>query len=130
MTLTRATLGKLTKRAIKDVEISGNAARIQRPTPLEYSQYQMSLVDKDGKAVLSNFTDAILLLVARMWIDGDGERLFQDNETKQLGALDLEFYQRLSEECQRFASGNEASETLGESAQITASDSPVGSALN
>jgi hypothetical protein len=45
-TLTRATLGKLTKRQTKDVEIGGNTIRLQRPTPLEFSQYQMSLIDK------------------------------------------------------------------------------------
>jgi len=125
MTLTRATLGKLTKRTTKDITIDGNAVRIQRPTPLEFSQYQMSLVDKDGKAVLSNFAEAILLLVARMWIDDESERLFKDSETKQLGAIDLRFYQQLSEECQRFARGNEASETLGELESIIASDSRV-----
>jgi hypothetical protein len=130
MTLTRATLGKLTKRATKDIDIDGNAVRIQRPTPLEFSQYQMALVDKDGKAVLSNFAEAILLLVARMWIDDESERLFKDSETKQLGAIDLGFYQQLSEECQRFARVSEAPEMLGESVTTTVSDSPVESALS
>ena len=125
MTLTRATLGKLTKRTTKDIEVAGNAVRIQRPTPLEYSQYQMALVDKDGKAVLSNFAEAILLLVARMWIDDEGERLFKDTEIKQLGTIDLGFYQSLSEECQRFARGSEAPEMLGESGAMLSSDSPV-----
>ena len=104
-TLTRATLGKLTQRATKDIEIGGNTVRIQRPTPLEFSQYQMSLVDKDGKASISKFADAIMSLVAKMWIDDAGNRLFQDNELRELGSIDLAFYQELSEECQRFASG-------------------------
>jgi hypothetical protein len=56
-TLTRATLGKLTQRATKDIEIGGNLVRIQRPTPLEFSQYQMSLVDRDGKADIGKFAD-------------------------------------------------------------------------
>lgn len=120
MTLTRATLGRLAKRATKDIEIDGEKVRLQRPTPLEFSQYQMALVDKDGKAVFANFADAILLLVARMWIDGDGERLFQDNETKQLASIDLSFYQRLSEECQQFARVSEAAAVLGESDSTTA----------
>ncbi len=130
MTLTRATLGKLTKRATKDIEIDGNAVRLQRPTPLEFSQYQMSLVDKDGKWNATNLNDAILLLVSRMWIDADGERLFKDTETKQLGSIDLGFYQRLSEACQQFTRNSEASEVLGESAKTIVSDSPAESALN
>jgi hypothetical protein len=129
-TLTRATLGKLTKRATKDIEIDGNAVRIQRPTPLEHSQYQMALVDKDGKWNATNLNDAILLLVARMWIDGEGERLFKDSETKQLGSIDLLFYQRLSEACQQFTRNSEASEVLGESRKTIVSDSPVESALS
>lgn len=125
MTLTRATLGKLTKRATKDIEIDGNAVRIQRPTPLEHSQYQMALVDKDGKFHATNLNDAILLLVSRMWIDAEGERLFKDTETKQLGSIDLGFYQKLSEECQRYSRSSEAPEILGESVTTIASDSPA-----
>jgi hypothetical protein len=125
MTLTRATLGKLTKRATKDIEICGHQVRIQRPTPLEHSQYQMALVDKDGKWIATNLNDAILLLVARMWIDEDGARLFKDSETKELGSIDLVFYQRLSEACQEFAKTSEAPKMLGESAETIASDLPV-----
>jgi hypothetical protein len=128
MTLTRATLGTLTQRATKDIEILGNAVRIQRPTPLEYSQYQMTLIDKEGKWLATNLSDAILLLVARMWIDGDGNRLFSDRETKELGAIDLPFYQVLSEECQQFARVSEAPEMLGESVETTSLDSLVESA--
>jgi hypothetical protein len=125
MTLTRATLGKLTKRATKDIKICGHRVRIQRPTPLEHSQYQMALVDKEGKWIATNLNDAILLLVARMWIDEDGARLFKDSETKELGSIDLVFYQRLSEACQEFAKTSEAPEMLGESAETIASDLPV-----
>jgi hypothetical protein len=130
MTLTRATLGKLTKRTTKDIEIEGNAVRIQRPTPLEHSQYQMALVDKDGKWNATNLNDAILLLVARMWIDDEGERLFKDSETKQLGSIDLIFYQRLSEACQQFTRTSEASEMLGELEKTIVSDSPAESVSN
>jgi hypothetical protein len=130
MTLTRATLGKLTKRATKNIEIHGHSVRIQRPTPLEHSQYQMALVDKDGKWIATNLNDAILLLVSRMWIDQDGARLFKDTETKELGSIDLVFYQRLSEACQEFAKTSEAPEMLGESAETTVSDLPAESALN
>lgn len=130
MTLTRATLGTLTKRATKDIEITGNAVRIQRPTPLEYSQYQMALVEKDGKWNATNLDAALLLLTARMWIDDEGKRLFSDSETEQLGSIDLPFYKQLQDECQQFAHGSEAPKVLGESAQTTASDSPAESALN
>jgi hypothetical protein len=123
MTLTRATLGKLTKRATKDIVIDGHAVRLQRPTPLEYSQYQMALVDNEGKWLAKNLSDAILLLVARMWIDEEGVRLFKDNETKDLGSIDLSFYQSLSEECQKLASNSEASATLGESGETIVCDS-------
>jgi hypothetical protein len=126
-TLTRATLGKLTQRATKDIEIGGNVVRIQKPTPLEYSQYQMSMVDKDGKASISTFSDAIRLLVAKMWIDDGGNRIFADNELLELGSIDLDFYQKLSEECQQFAQG-EALKTLGESDSTGDSSSPVESA--
>ena len=130
MTLTRATLGRLTKRATKNLYIDGHEATIQKPTPLEFSQYQMALVDKDGKWNATNLNDAILLLVARMWIDDEGERLFKDTETKQLGSIDLTFYQRLSEECQQFTRSNEASQALGEFEKIIASDSPAESVSN
>jgi hypothetical protein len=138
MTLTRATLGKLTKRATKDIEICGHKVRIQRPTPLEHSQYQMALVDKDGKWIATNLNDAILLLVARMWIDDEGNRLFGDNEIKpspssingNLGSIDLVFYQRLSEACQEFAKTSEAPEMLGESEKTIVLDSPVESVSN
>lgn len=130
MTLTRATLGKRTKRKTKDITIDGDLVRIQKPTPLEYSQYQMSLVDKDGKWNATNLNDAILLLVARMWIDDEGERLFKDSETKQLGSIDIDFYQPLSEQCQQYARSSEAPEMLGESEKITNSDSHAGSASN
>jgi hypothetical protein len=130
-TLTRATLGKLTKRQIKEVTIGDNVVRIQRPTPLEFSQYQMSLIGKDGKAEISKFADAILLLVARMWIDDEGQRLFKDTETKELGSIDLGFYQQLSAECQRFAQdAAEASKVLGESGSTAGSGSPVESVLS
>lgn len=124
MTLTRATLGKLSKRATKSITIDGYDVRIQRPTPLEFSQYQVGLMDADGKMAVGKLADAILLLVARMWIDDDGNRLFGDNELKDLGSVDLAFYQKLSPECQRFASG-EASDALGESEETTALDSHV-----
>ena len=123
-TLTRATLGKLTQRETKDIDIGGNLVRIQRPTPLEFSQYQMSLMDKDGKANVARFADAILLLVAKMWVDDSGTRLFSDKETQELGSIELSFYQKLSEECQRFASGGN-DEALGESEQTTDLDSPA-----
>jgi hypothetical protein len=125
MTLTRATLGKLTKRSTKDIEIDGNAVRIQRPTPLEFSQYQTSLVDREGKFSLAGIETALPLLIARMWIDGEGVRLFKDNEVKQLTEIDLGFYQQLSEICQKFARVSEAPETLGESVSTIVLDSPV-----
>lgn len=125
MTLTRATLGKLTKRATKDIVIDGNAVRIQRATPLEFSQYQMALVDKEGKWQANNLDSALMLLVARMWIDDEGKRLFQDNETKELGSIDLPFYKKLQDECQQFAHASEAQKTLGELEETIVSDSPV-----
>lgn len=130
MTLTRATLGKLTTRATKDVEIQGHKVRLQKPTPLEFSQYQLAIVDpKTREFDYSKGPAAIALLVARMWIDGEGKRLFADNETKELNELDLEFYQRLSEACQMFVNGEqEPSKVLGESEETTPSDSPAGSA--
>lgn len=127
MTLTRATLGKLTKRATKDVTIGENVVRLQRPTPLEFSQYQTMLINKEGKAEVGKFADAILLLVARMWIDDEGNRLFSDSETKQLGSIDLEFYHALSVACQEYAQP-EAKSVLGELDKTTGLDSPVESA--
>jgi hypothetical protein len=130
MTLTRATLGKLTKRATKDIVIDGNAVRIQRATPLEFSQYQMSLVEKDGKWNASNLDSALMLLVARMWIDADGERIFKDSELKELGSIDLLFYKQLQDACQQFAHNSEASAVLGEFEKTTVSGSPAEYALN
>jgi len=115
---------------VKDIEIGGNAIRIQRPTPLEYSQYQMSLVDKDGKWIANNLDSALRLLVSRMWIDEDGARLFKDNELTELGSIDLLFYKKLQDECQQFAHNSEASQMLGESVKTSDSDSPVDSVSN
>ena len=126
-TLTRATLGKIAQRASKTIQIDGNDVKIQRPTPLEFSQYQIGLISKEGAVDPTRFADAILLLVARMWIDEDGKRLFADNETKDLGAIDLSFYHQLSAECQRYAMP-EAKKVLGESVQIPVSDLLVESA--
>lgn len=124
-TLTRATLGRLAKRQTKEITIGDEVARIQKPTPLEHSQYTTSLIGKDREFDIARFPDAVLLLVARMWIDDEGDRLFKDNETKELGSIDLEFYQRLSEGCQQFAKGEEASKTLGESDKTTDLDLPA-----
>ena len=90
----------------------------------------MSLVDREGKWIATNLNDAILLLVARMWIDDEGARLFKDTETKDLGSIDLVFYQRLSEACQEFAKTSEAPEMLGESEKTIALDLLVESASN
>ena len=129
-TLTRATLGKLAERSTKDLTICGHDVRIQKPTPLEYSQYQTAIADpKTRELNLERFANALLLLVARMWIDQEGNRIFADNETKQLGELDLAFYQTLSEECQMFcASSRGEKKTLGESVETTGSDSLAESA--
>ena len=120
MTLTRATLGQLAKRQTKEVRIGGHVAKIQRPTPLEYSHYQTQLVSKDGSADITKFADAIRLLTARMWIDDGGQRLFADTELTELGSIDLSFYQELSAACQLFASGDrEDKQALGESVETT-----------
>ena len=124
MTLTRATLGTLAKRASKTITIDGHDVKIQRPTPLEFSQYQMGLMTSEGKPDVAKFADAILLLTARMWIDDEGNRLFADNETRALGSIDLAFYQKLSEACQKYAAP-EASTALGESDTTPVSDSPA-----
>jgi hypothetical protein len=129
MTLTRATLGRLTKRATKTLTICGEEVVLQRPTPLEFSQYQMALMSADGKPDVAKFPEAILLLTARMWIDADGQRLFTDKEMKDLGSIELVFYQALSEACQQFARP-EASSMLGESEPTTGSDLPVESVSN
>jgi len=109
--------------------IDGNGVVIQRPTPLEFSHYQTGLISKDGKADVSKFADAILLLVARMWIDDEGERLFKDSETKELGSIDLGFYQQLSIACQSFVNAG-GKETLGESEKTIDSDSLAESVLS
>jgi hypothetical protein len=128
-TLTRATLGKLRERATKDVQIGDHTATIQRPTPREFAEYQTSIRDKKGEFNAAALPDAILLLVARMWIDGDGERLFDDDEVDDLGSIDLPFYSVLSEQCQSFANDTkEAKRTLGESGETTRLDLQVASA--
>lgn len=129
MTLTRATLGNRAKRKTTDITIDGDHVRLQKPTPLEYSQYQMGLADSDGKPNIGKFPAAILLLTARMWIDENGDRLFSDKETKELDAIDNDFYQELSAACQKYASPG-ASSALGESEPTTVSDSPAESASN
>lgn len=128
--LTRATLGKIAERSTKEVTIGDSQVRIQKATPLEYSQYRTAIVDpKTQRFDVSLLPQALLLLVARMWIDDDGNRLFADNETKVLNAIDLDFYQQLAEECQVFcASKKEEKATLGESVETIDSASPAESA--
>lgn len=124
MTLTRATLGNLTKRKTVDIEILGHKVRLQKPSPLEYSQYVTGMGNAKGEPDLRLFPEAILLLTSRMWIDDDGKRIFADNETKDLANIDLEFYEKLSAECQNFAKPG-ASTALGESDKTTVLDSPA-----
>lgn len=130
MTLTRATLGRLTVRATKDITICGQDVRLQKPTPLEFSQYQMGLLNHEGKGDVAKFPQAIALLTARMWIDGDGNRLFKDSEVSELVSIDLEFYESLSAECQRYAQGKESAAAAGESVKTPVSDSPAESVSN
>ena len=114
MTLTRATLGTLTKRKTIDVDICGHSVRLQKPSPLDYSQYVMGMSNSKGEPDLRLFPESILLLTSRMWIDDEGKRVFSDSETKELANIDLEFYEKLSSECQNFAKPG-ASTALGES---------------
>ena len=130
-TLTRATLGKLAERSTKDVMICGHEVRIQKPTPLEYSQYRTSIVNTKTQSFdVTLLPQSLLLLVARMWIDEDGNRLFADNETNEINTtIDLDFYQDLAEECQKFCQSMRGEKkTLGESVETINSDSLAESA--
>ena len=127
MTLTRATLGKFTKRKTTDVTICGDQVRLQKPTPLEYSQYLTAYGTPKGEADMRLFPNALLMLTAKMWIDADGNRIFADNEVNALAELDNDFYEELSSACQRYAKPG-ASTALGESEKTTVSGSPAGSA--
>lgn len=125
MTLTRATLGNLTKRQTKPVTIGEYDVVLQRPTPLQFSRFQSSIIDpKTREFDVTRFPAALELLVAQMWIDEDGKRLFSDHESSKITdgeeAVDIEFYQRLSEECQLYSSVKRGeTETLGESEETT-----------
>lgn len=127
MTLTRATLGTLAKRKWKDMEIQGQQVRIQKPTPLELSQYQMALVDSKGEPNVHGYAPAVLLLTARMWIDDTHTRLYSDTETAELNTIDADFYEAISDACREYASP-EASTVLGESDKTPGFDSPAESA--
>ena len=129
MTLTSATLGQLLERKTRTVEIGDVSIIIQKPSPMQYSRYQMALVGDDMKPKLDNYGRAGMLLVALMAVDSDGNRLFGDDEIDMVDQLDLAIYTPLAEACQAFASnGKEASASLGESEQTTDSDLPAVSA--
>jgi hypothetical protein len=119
MTLTRASLGTLAKRKKLDLVIDGHEVRIQKPSPLEYSQYLSGMANSKGEPDIKLFAGAISLLTARMWIDGDGYRLFDDDEALQMVQdVDIDLYEKISAECQNFAQPG-ASSALGESGKTT-----------
>lgn len=128
--LTRKALGELPKRKSKTIEIEGHQLRIQKPSPLEYSQFLAEFVKKgnDVSAMVDSLATA--RLVARMWIDDDGNRLFADDEAPLIVEdLDIDIYTELYKACMDYSAKAEAdNESLGESEKTTDSDSPVASA--
>lgn len=119
MTLTRASLGTLTKRKTLHLTIDGHAVKIQKPSPLEYSQYLSGMANSKGEPDIARFPGAIALLTARMWIDDTGSRLFSDDEAEQMVTeVDIDLYESISAECQNFAKPG-ASKALGESDKTT-----------
>jgi hypothetical protein len=130
MTLTRATLGKRLKRKTTDIVIDGDTVRMQKPTPLQYSEYQAAIVNEKGDPGITRFAASLALLTVRMWIDADGNRLYSDKEAVELAStMDIDFYEEVAEACRKYAKP-EVSKALGESEPTTASDSPVEYALN
>ena len=127
MTLTRATLGSLRQRKTTEIPICGHNVRLQKPTPLEYSQYLTSYGKASGEVDLRLFPSALCLLTARMWIDDAGNRVFSDDELDELLAIDNDFYEALSTACQSYSKPG-ASSALGESAPTIVSGLPAESA--
>jgi hypothetical protein len=129
-TLTRAALGKLEKRPTREIKIGEDTAIIRRPSPLEYGRYQKAMYDPKAKGgSIDQYADANMRLVAMMWVDDKGERLFSDDEYKQLDDVDNAIYHPLADACQSFAKSNEEEKAaMGESDSTTDSDSPAGSA--
>jgi hypothetical protein len=131
-TLTRATLGKLTQLKTKTIVIGDDEAIIKRPSPLEKSRYTMSLIGdgftdpKNIKPDMRHYHESVMRLVAAMWVDADGNRIFGSDEWKELDGIDPDFYEQLSDEC--LAYSGTAAIKPGESDSTTALDSPAESA--
>jgi hypothetical protein len=112
-------LGTLTKRKTLDLTICEHQVRIQKPSPLEYSQYLSGMANSKGEPDIKLFSGAIALLTSRMWIDDTGSRIYSDQEAEQMVTeLDIDLYESLSSECQNFAKPG-ASTALGESVKTT-----------
>jgi hypothetical protein len=81
----------LAKRARRYREVtlsSGDVARLQSLTELERSEYNMSLLDKKGDVNKKALTKATRMLLVKMLVDADGNRMFFDHEDDLLADID------------------------------------------
>lgn len=76
-------------RRYKEVKLSsGEIARLQSLTELERSEYNMGLLDKKGDVNKKALTKATQMLLVKMLVDGEGNRLFLDHESDLLADID------------------------------------------
>lgn len=103
----------LTKEAIlqaqdlpfEDVEVPewGGTVRIRTLTGTERDAFESSVARKQGKDVIMNYKNIRAKLVALTVVDGEGNRLFDDDDAKELGKKSANVLDRLFEVAQRLS---------------------------
>lgn len=89
MYLDKAALLKRTERRYKDVPLhDGSKVRLQSLTDLERMEWNQELFDEDGKPVAQNWKYQTAKLLVRTIVDGDGNRVFSDEDWELLLDID------------------------------------------
>jgi len=87
--LSRDSFLQKTKRRYIDVELpSGGTARLQSLTELERSEYNSGLLDKKGEIDKEKLTLGTVMLVCKMLVDSENNRMFHDHEHELLATID------------------------------------------
>jgi len=100
-----ALFGAGPKRRFKTVTlpVSGHTLRIQSLTEKDYSDYQASFLDKQGKPVVSRLKQANRVFISMCVVDDDGNRLITPDYVSRLEEWDAADTNVLYNECSRHA---------------------------
>lgn len=105
--LTRGQIHAADDRAYEDVPVPewGGEVRIRALSGTERDAYQNSLVSigSGGKVQRLSLQDAMAKLLVRSIVDEDGERIYADKDTAELGAKNAQVLERLRDVAKRLS---------------------------